>query len=451
LLAGDNRSGKTVAGAVEATWWLTGRHPYIKTPEPPVYGRVITVDFDYGADQIIVPKMAQWIPPSELINGSWEDSYNKKKHLLKLRNGSELEIKAHGQALESFAGTSRHFLWCDEEPPRAIFNESKIRLLDYNGRYWMTLTPVDGSLTWVYDELVEGDPKNVEFFSINIRDNPHISQDAIENLAADLDDEEKAIRLGGGGRKNFIPRGGLVYKEFDYDRHVIDPGLPPVDWTYYTSVDHGFNNPTAWLWHAVSPRQRDGTFFVVTFREHYRREWTVAMHAQRVHEIDHEIQRPIFLRVGDPSMAQREATTGHSVLREYAMHDVRIKPAKKHKDNVHIDRTNDYFRTNRWLITRDCPNLIREVRKLPWKRYQSQKIADLSNKREEALEKDDHACDSAGYFARFMPDLSRDAPVLPVNALLLNLSAPQDYPWRMDRNLTAARLERPELGFGEVW
>src|SRR6266540_6414928 len=73
---GGNRSGKTTSGINEDIWWLTGRHPYIKLPEPPILGRVLTVDFKNGWNKIIMPQLKQWIPPSDLINGSWEDSWD---------------------------------------------------------------------------------------------------------------------------------------------------------------------------------------------------------------------------------------------------------------------------------------------------------------------------------------------------------------------------------------
>lgn len=457
LLAGDNRSGKSVAGAVETAWWLTGKHPYLATPPPPVKGRVVTVDFDYGADQIIVPKLKQWIPPSELKNGSWEDSYNKNKHLLTLANGSELEIKAHGQKLDSFAGVPRHFLWIDEECPRSIFIESKTRLIDYNGKFWLTMTPVEG-ITWVYDDLVEKDPINVKLFSIRITDNVHVDEQAIKTLEEDLDEEEKAIRLGrgkrAGGRGNFLPRGGLVFKEFDDNRHIIKPGLPPMDWAIWASVDAGYNNPTAWLWHAVSPFG-----LVITFMEHYQAEWTAAMHAEKYHEINKMIGRKPWLNVGDPSMGQRSAQTGHSLLTEYQMHGVFVKPGRKQKDLVEIDRMNDYLKNDRWFITENCPNLRREIIKLPWKRYQSPKLTDLNNKREEPLDKDNHATDSAGYFFRFMPDLTAgtrrrvESPTL-IRPNMPGTSATNGmdlrYPWRVDTQLRFSSVRETERGWGEV-
>ena len=141
---GGNRSGKTTGGINEDIWWLRGEHPYRSVPEPPVIGRITTVDFKTGANKIIIPNLAQWIPPSLLINGSWNDSYNGATHTLHLSNNSELEIMSYDQELEKFAGVPRHFTHFDEEPPRDIFDECKARLIDYGGSWWMTMTPVNG-------------------------------------------------------------------------------------------------------------------------------------------------------------------------------------------------------------------------------------------------------------------------------------------------------------------
>src|SRR6478752_2652009 len=55
LYIGGNRSGKSVGGVVEDLWWATGRHPYLKTPELPVHGRIIGVDFINGIQGILLP------------------------------------------------------------------------------------------------------------------------------------------------------------------------------------------------------------------------------------------------------------------------------------------------------------------------------------------------------------------------------------------------------------
>lgn len=440
LLVGSNRGGKTVAGSCETTWRLTGRHPFLKTHEPPVAGRVLTVDYDNGADQIIEPAISQWLPPSELRNGSWEDSYNRRRHLLTLRNGSTLEVKTHQQELEALAGTARHFLWCDEEPPKAHFYESITRLLDYNGVYFITMTPVEG-MTWVYNELVErqGD-NNVEVINISVLDNKHISEEARNLLGKDLSDEDKQIRIDG----QFIPKGGLVLKEFSRENNVIRPGVPSKAWSWYLSIDHGYNNPSGIYWHAVSP-----SGLIITFYEHYRSQWTVKMHAGRIKEINKELGYSPAMTVGDPSMSQRSAVTGASILVEYRNEGVPVIPGKRDVAGG-INKMNEYLRQKKWLITENCVNLLREIRTYRWKTYQSSKVADQSNKREDPNKKDDHGVDSCRYLFSFMPDLRP----LPISDEKVELSRtrtdPKNFPWRVDENLVNFSEKEPDVAYGEI-
>jgi len=130
LFIGGNRSGKTVGGAMEMVWWLTGKHPYIETPPLPIRARAISVDYVNGVEKIIKPEVARWMPANELLGGSWEKAYSKEMRILTLANGSTLEFMSYESDVDKFAGTSRHCCWFDEEPPREIYIECLQRLLD---------------------------------------------------------------------------------------------------------------------------------------------------------------------------------------------------------------------------------------------------------------------------------------------------------------------------------
>lgn len=401
---GGNRSGKTVGGINEDIFWLRGQHPFRKVPEPPVIGRITTVDFKNGAQKIIIPNLRQWIPPSLLINGSWTDSYDAQKHVLTCSNGSELEIMSYDQELDKFAGVPRHFIHFDEEPPKDIFGECKARLVDYGGSWWMTMTPVEG-MTWTYEEIyepsVDGRNSLIDVIVVDTHENPHVSDQAIDELMEGLDEEEKLIRAKG----KYIAIGGLVFKHYDEERHVISQSVPPANWTHYMSLDAGYNNPTAWLWHAVAP---DGT--IITYDEHYKSEMTVEQHAEIVNQKEAYYRGAYgiipFLKIADPAIRQRQQVTGLSIQIEYAKHGINLALGQTRDINAGLDKMNNYLRTGKWMITENCINLRKEMKKYKRAQYATSKLREKNNKQETPQKKDDHAIDSARYFYSYMPDLN---------------------------------------------
>ncbi len=400
LYIGGNRSGKTVGGAVETVYRLTGRHPYKRVPDAPVRGRAVAVDFNYGVDMIMIPQISQFMPPSFLINGSWEDSYDKEHRLLTLANKSFLEFRSYDQDLEKFAGTSRHFTWFDEEAPRHIYNECMARLIDTSGDAYLTMTPVEG-MSWVFDDIYtpgKNGSDDIEIIEIEMSENPYISKAASKRYLDSLDPEERKARERG----EFVAMGGKVFKSFNNELHVIPFEVPPKDWEWYISIDHGYNNPTAILWHAVS---KDGR--IITFSEHYKSEMTVPEHAQVIHFRNAAFERVPDIIVGDPAMAQRSGITGTSILQEYADRGIYIASANNDVDSG-INRMIQYLSGDnpRWHITENCVSLIGEMKKLRWATFSSRKIQYEKNKQEKIHKKDDHACDSARYFFSFMPDLT---------------------------------------------
>jgi len=229
-----------------------------------------------------------------------------------------------------------------------------------------------------------------------------------------MDKEERAIREKG----DWVARSGLVFPTFsqNLDQHLVDFNASdiPKSWAVYASVDHGLNNPTAWLWHAVSP---DGD--IVTFAEHYQAEMVVSEHAQIVkqRELSWGFKPDSVERMGDPAMRQRNGITGTSIIQEYALHGVYVNvEGIPHDVMIGIEKMQAYMRFRddtrwgknrpKWVVGRNCPNLIREMKKLRWATYSSDKMAYSMNKQEVIHKKDDHAADSVRYFATTRPDLT---------------------------------------------
>jgi phage terminase large subunit-like protein len=441
ILRGGNRSGKSTSGIVESIWRATGRHPYQKTHELPVLGRIVTVDNDNGIEQIIKPLLAQWTPPSELVNGCWTDSFKGTRggKVMNFRNGSSIDLKTHQQEVESFAGVPRHFIHYDEECPQAIFNECRLRLIDYNGCWYMTMTPVEGQ-DWIFDRFIATDNKNVVTFEVDINDNPHLNKQALASLDEDLDEDEKAVRQRG----LFVPKGGTVLKKFDYDRHVIGSNnLIPRGWSVYVSIDHGFNTPSAILWHAVSP---DGD--VVTFAEIYITKTVIKVLTDMIRMKNMQLGVEPKLYIGDSSMSQKTAESGRSPLSIYREHGIPLIQAKKDVAGFSIDKMNEYLEYDKWHITKDCPWTIKECRNYSFKIFTSAKIADRNNKLEIPNKKNDHCPDSCRYFFTLVSFLS-PAQKKTKQFVSKTLTNPTDFPWEVDSNLMQNTSET--LLFGEIY
>lgn len=400
---GGNRSGKTTAGAAEAIYYMQGAHPYKRLPwEPPTFGRIVTVDIIQGLNKIILPMLSNLIPKSFLVNGSWEDSYDKELRTLTFANGSYTEILTYEQDLEKFAGTSRHWVWFDEEPPKDIFTECSLRLLDTAGHWWVTMTPTEG-MTWTYDEIYArfGMDPYLLVVEVDMDDNPYLTEEGKKLALSGLSQEDLDARQHG----RYVSVGGLVYPEFEPDKHIIDPISTPPGWLRFDSMDHGIRNPTAWLFCCVD---RDGRIIVLD--EHYEAGRIVAHHAKLVKELDSEYGDPAY-RVGDPSIRNTDPITGTSVQIEYIYNGIpiilgnndisagltRVK-SKLLGVDLNLGRPELY-------ITRNCDRLIWELRKYRWGKWAHKKMNYDRNYKERPVEKDDHACDALRYAVASRPEV----------------------------------------------
>ncbi len=443
LYIGGNRSGKTTGGIVEDIWWLTRAHPHQRIPDRPIAGRIVSVDFLNGIEKIIKPQLKQWIPPSQLRGGTWFDAYEASTRTLYLENGSFVELMSYDQDLDKFAGTSRDFIHFDEEPPQTIYNENRARLIDRKGHLWITMTPVEG-MTWVFDDIYEkgtlGEDENISITEVDMAENPHLDQDEVKIFLDGLDKDERDAR----GHGKFVQMGGLVYKAFNPQIHIIDPidprELRGQNYKHYMSLDHGFNNPTAVHWHAVNPDNE-----VVTFDEHYEAGRIVDYHAEVIKQKNAAHGRTPDINICDPALGQRQGVTGTSIQTEYAIRGIGFILGNNDV-TTGVAKVNQYLAlredgTPSWYITRNCANLIREISRLRWKTWASKKQASNNNPYDQIHKKDDHACDECRYFFSFMPDL-RPIKEMPQATPLPQIGGtsarnPGLGPWNIDKNLTS--------------
>jgi hypothetical protein len=156
---------------------------------------------------------------------------------------------------------------------------------------------------------------------------------------------------------------------------------------------------------------------IYTFAEHYQSQMTVPEHAAAVKLREAEFKQEPFVRVGDPAGKQRQGNTGTSYITEYAMRGIYIGTEGITNDvTIGIEKMSQYFRLldnspwgqgmPTWRISPQCPNLIRELKKLRYASYANSARAYDTNKQEIVHKKDDHGFDSCRYFSTLMPDLT---------------------------------------------
>lgn len=403
LYIGGNRAGKTVAGIVEDINYARGIHPYRKVPSAPTRGRIVSVSLEEGVKKIIIPELKRWVIPSDLINGSWEDSYSASSRTLTFNNGSFIELMSYDQDVDKFSGVSRHWTHFDEEPPKPIFTECKMRLLDTAGSYWITMTPVDG-MTWIYDDifLLSLEPSaKIAVIIVDTAENPHVSAEEIEDVISGLDENERAARKEG----RFVNIGRPVFSQFDFDRHVIpelnvDQLKSILNWSQYNSMDYGLRNPTVWLWHAVGS---DGT--IISFDEISASGLFVNDFALMINEKNNKLNRRVpDIYVGDPSIAQRNGIQGDTIKTAYSNFGIDILLGNNNQ-HIGVEKMNRYLKGNKWFITNNCPQLISSLQRTRWKIYDQAKRRADSAPREEIHRKHADPTDSARYFFSILPDL----------------------------------------------
>jgi len=452
LLLGGNRVGKTVSGAVECVWHLTGTHPYRPTPELPVYGRGTAVDIEQGLNKIMLPEIKRWLPQKFLINGSWSDSYNLQSRTLTLNNGSMMDFLTNEQDTEKHAGTSRDFVWWDEEPPEYIFNEDMLRLVDKNGVWWMSMTPLLG-FTWIhrnyYRPIVEKgieDP-SVAVFVGSTRDNPHVSEEVLDEITKGMKPEEREARKHG----KFIAASGLVYPSFG--SHNIIPAINPkqVAQPVYVAMDHGLRHPTVWLYAYVDSEGR-----IIVYHEYYEAERTIEQHYKALKEWEDwsGATERIVYRIGDPSIEQRSAVTGTSVRTMYSEAGFFIGLANNDMQSG-LNKVRAYIEKMGVFITEDCPSLIGELQGYRWDTYATRKTNETKKAMDQPKKVRDDACDTLRYLIMSRPEDEFEGWAGEVRAPFINvaMTAPEtegegDYSYNQ---LVGADSQMVHTILGDDW
>ena len=182
---------------------------------------------------------------------------------------------------------------------------------------------------------------------------------------------------------------GQYFKDFRRDKHVIEPFQIPAHWPRFGSMDWGYNDPTAFYWHAIDP---DGRIY--TYRELYISQVLASELAGMV--LDLTGGEDLRYIAASPDMWQKRGNDyqrGESIAETFASSGVYLTRA----DPARIagwTRMREYLATAPdgvpwWQIFSTCEHLIRT---LPALVHDAHRVEDVSDKCE------DHGPESCRYF-----------------------------------------------------
>jgi phage terminase large subunit-like protein len=379
---GGERSGKSTATSYEAVWTALGSHPFWKdAPQPPVKIRIVGPDTATVIDRVNLPTILKIVPKD--CAHFW-----KERNVLEFFNGSEIYFQSNEQEVEKFGGMSLHMVIEDEEPRKDIHNENLMRLIDTGGRLLMSYTPMNG-ITWSYNDIFLNDERDIDGNLLvgkvfcKTRENPYISEKEIDIIKKIYKDQEEIeAHLEG----SYFSSSGLILKEFDRSKHVVEPRDPSTYGMIIVGIDHHQRAKEAIIFCSVDHNDN-----VHVFDEIYE-EGLISDTAARIGKVL-DGRKPAYTII-DVNAATPNSIVGWSDQKEYARYGIHTLLAKKGHGSVNegIGVLRQYFRDDKITISRKCGNLINQLSSYIWDDWAS-RVRARKNVKEVPMKRDDHLID----------------------------------------------------------
>lgn len=270
---------------------------------------------------------------------------------------------------------------------------------------------------WIYRWFVQKDflkteeaKKQMHLIKAPSTENIHLPEGYLQSMMSAWDDARIKREIEG----SFDAFEGQVYSDFRRDVHVVRPFRIPASWERHIRIDHGYRNPAAVLFFAVSP---EGDCYV--YRELYVREWLIKEIVRGNKKEQKQGLTDYIKGAGsfktakiDPSTKARRGSNGASDYDEYRRHwpeELPVLQLAKNDVQVGIDRVKSYLKPDQktgkpmLYIFDTCTNLLEEITTY---RYPDLKPNQVGSKAEDEkpIKVDDHALDALRYMVVDLPE-----------------------------------------------
>lgn len=284
------------------------------------------------------------------------------------------------ESIETLRGQKFNFIVVDEIASMRNWQsnwEEVIRptLTDFRGEALFISTPK--GFNHFYD-LYNLQNKDSDYCSFHFTsyDNPHLPVEELDKAKKEMTEDRFAQEYMADFRKTE----GLVYKEFNRDKHLFkDKNRNHIK--RFGTIDFGYTNPTALL---EIYKDYDNSYWVMS--EWYKRGKT-----------DSEIADVVKAYGFDEVYPDPESP---SAIAEITKRGVYVKEVVKNKDSIKngINKIRSLLLQNKLHIHESCVNLIQEFETYSYPDKKSN-----SNEYENPIKENDHALDSLRY-GLFMDD-----------------------------------------------
>ena len=277
LFRAGNQLGKTLAGAAEVAYHLTGDYPTWwqgrrwERPNKWWAGSKSGEATRGGVQRLLMGEPSDpsaqgtgFIPRAAIVDTAPARGLADALDTVTIRHvaggNSTLKFKSYEQGRERWQVETVDGVWMDEEPPSDIYTEALSRTNATNGIVFVTFTPLLGVSDVVMRFIKEQHADRADIV-MTIDDVAHISEEERARIIASYPEHEREARtrgvpILGSGRIFPVPR----------DAVAVDAFPIPDWWPRIGALDFGWDHPTAAVEMA---HDRDSGIFYVT--KAYRR------------------------------------------------------------------------------------------------------------------------------------------------------------------------------------
>lgn len=387
---GGNRVGKSHSGSYEMTLHLTGQYPewwkgyrFDRPVRCWAAGETRDATRDIVQDKLFGPPHAigtGMIPKDCILTirkrSGTPDALDtvQVKHVA---GTSTIQFKSFAEGREGFQGQRIEFIWLDEEPSMAIFQECLMRTAktsehEQPGRMLLTLTPMKGLSDVANHFLTDG--RMVEegdryATQVGWDDVPHLSEREKAELMLSIPKHQRDARS-----KGYPSLGAGAVYTYSEDSLVAEPfQIPAYYWGGY-GMDVGWNATAAVF---IRYDKDNRTYYVVD--EYKRGECTPAEHAAAI-----KCRSKFMWGAIDPASRGRSQLDGKNLMDEYRDLELKLFPADNAVE-AGIHRIQMLMSTDKLKVFPHCTGLLAEFRK--YSRDENGKIR----------KQDDHLLDALRY------------------------------------------------------